>query len=621
MIYSDELYVFNADSLKICWISSQALRSLGYTRQQIEDKYIFDVYPQLNNHHFPAFIRPLIDDETAVMRRQTWQHGKQGYPKPVYLHMELFSDAGVRFIHARVEPIQSSDNLSRHQLQMTQYVMDNVSIEVYWLDRYGHIQYANRQACLASGFSQEEISRLNVDAIDLLFPTESWERYWQVLKRDGSLFVETLQRSRSGRVYPVKVLTNHLRFGDLDYAVMFVRDISQSRQLKARLSTLISVIHAIVWSTDGGWRIDYVSPQVKELLGLPADDFIGQTLDTLFNSELIHGDDRAILLDSIHALRNGTGEVNNIQFRIMNAESHWQWMALSMSAIGDVNGCLQQVVGSCHDISLQKQEESRLRDLNAELDLRVQRELAKNRLSDQLLQQQARLAAMGEMIANIAHQWRQPLNTLAIILLNLEDEIAYGEIRADNLHQALRRSQEILSDMSRTIDDFRGYFKANKALKAEVLSEIIRTNVRMLEPTMVYHNIELKCVDADNSLSALVHFGELSQVILCLVNNAKEQIVERHIRNGKVIIDLEQQGDYVVISVSDNAGGIEEEILSKIFDPYFTTKPEGLGLGLYMSMLTVRHSMQGRIEVKNGSDGAIFSVFIPKIVTQEPVLS
>ena len=615
MIFSDELYVFNADSLKICWISSQALRSLGYTRQQFQGKHISDVYPQFDKDHFPTIIMPLLRDRSSVLRHQALQQGKEGLP----LHLELFSDEGVRFVHARVEHIPLSNQLNQHQLLMTQYVMDNVSIAVYWLDQYGRIHYANRQACHALGYSKEELLRLN-DAIDLLFPAESWDAYWSQLKCDGSSVIETLQRSKSGKRCPVKVLTDYLRIGDIEYAVMFVRDISLSKQLEAQLSTLISVINAIVWSTDANLAIDYVSPQVKEILGLSVESFIGQSLDALFRSERIHPEDRERLALAVSVLQNGNVEAKNIQYRIKNAQGLWQWMGLSMSAICDIDGYLQQVVGSFHDISLQKLEESRLLDLNAELDRRVQQALEKSRKSDQLLQQQTRLAAMGEMIGNIAHQWRQPLNTLAIIFLNLEDEIAHGEIDAVGLHQALRRSQEILSDMSRTIDDFRGYFKNSKLLKEEVLAELVRANIRVLEPSMAYHNIALILLDEDSPVTAIVHSGELSQIVLCLVNNAKEQIIERHIPNGEIAIRIEQQGEFAVISVMDNAGGIEEEYLSKIFDPYFTTKADGMGLGLYLSNLTIQQSMHGHIEVKNGKEGAIFSVFIPKMIKREPLL-
>ncbi len=619
MIYSDELYVFNTETLRICWISSQALRSLGYSRQQFLNRYIYDVYPQLNREHLAEVIQPLSAGKQNVVRYQTWQQGMDGPPNPVYLHLELFDDEGKCFVHARVEPIDSLDTLDKHQLLLTQYVMDNVSIEVYWLDGCGRIHYANRKACRALGYSKEELLKLKVDAIDLLFPTDSWEYYWELLKRDGSLYVETLQRGKSGKVCPVKVLTNHLRFGDIEYAVMFVRDISKSKQLEAQFSSLISVIDAVVWSTGVDWVIDYVSPQIKEILGLSAEVFIGRNLEVLFASAQIFADDRQRLLDAVRVLKNGDVAAKNIQFRIGNAQGLWQWMELSMSAIFDIDGYLQQVVGSFQDISLQKQEESRLLDLNAELDQRVRSAIAKNRQNDQLLQQQTRLAAMGEMIANIAHQWRQPLNTLAIILLNLEDEVACEQTDSDGMRQALRRSQEILTDMSRTIDDFRGYFKNNKLLAEEDLTKSIRTNLRILDPVMAYHGIELALI-SEQSVRAKIHSGELSQIMLCLVNNAKEQIITRRISGGKITVSIEEQDSHAVIRVSDNAGGVDGEHLPKIFDPYFTTKSEGMGLGLYMSNITVQQNLGGHIEVENGKDGAIFSVFIPKSSKEESVI-
>lgn len=619
MIYSDELYVFNAESLKICWVSAQAARAVGHTRHALQERAIFEVFPTLTKARVADLLAALQNDPYSGLRQQNLQQGKNGTPSTVFLHLESFSDQGHRYVHARVEHVVAPDQVHEHQLHLTRFVMENVSVEVYWLDQYGHIYYANRQACQALGYSQAELLRLKVDDIDPLCPMSRWQRYWTSLKKEGSLFFETLHRAKDGRVFPVNVLANFLRIGEFEYSVAFARDISNRKQLEARLGSLVSVINVIIWSTNAEWEVDYVSPQIKDLLGLSPELFIGHKLLEIFRSERVHRDDRAALVAGVERLRQGEDAVRNIELRLENAQGAWQWLALNMSVVRDANGRVQQVVGSSHDISLQKQEEARLLDLNAELDIQVRQELAKNQKSDMLLQQQSRLVAMGEMIGNIAHQWRQPLNALAIILLNVEDALAHGEINTRDMQQALQRSQQILADMSRTIDDFRGFFNNNKLLMDIALGDLVKTNLRLLEASMVYHHIALTLLNGDCPARAMVHSGELSQVLLCLINNAKEQILANDVREGEITVRLEQTDDYAVIDICDNAGGIAEEHLSRVFDPYFTTKPEGLGLGLYISNLSIQQTMHGHIEVKNWQKGAKFSVFIPKLSTSGSV--
>ena len=171
--------------------------------------------------------------------------------------------------------------------------------------------------------------------------------------------------------------------------------------------------------------------------------------------------------------------------------------------------------------------------------------------------------------------------------------------------------------MSRTIDDFRGFLKNDKLLVETELAKVILNSSRLLEATMAYHDIKLVFITPDCQLKAMVHSGELSQALLCLINNAKEQIIDKKIQNGEIKLSIEPFKDWVKICIADNGGGISEADLPKVFDPYFTTKPDGIGLGLYISNLTIQQTMSGRIEVKNCADGAQFSIFLPKITVQE----
>ncbi|MCQ8127516.1 PAS domain-containing sensor histidine kinase [Methylomonas rivi] len=612
----DECYVFNADSLHFCWVTEAALQRLGYNRQECLSLPVTEVFPRLQRH--ACFQALLAGEETGVVF-EALQQPKQGAPSAVLLQLEYFSDRENRYILAKIgNALPASD--PQQQLQLSQFVMDSVSIEVYWLDRDGYIRYANRQACRALGYSQAEILQLRIGDVDPLFPLPLWHKHWEELKQQKLIYLETQHRNSAGKRYPVTVMANYVRLGEAEYNIAFARDISKAKRNEARFKQLVSVVNVIIWSCNADLVIDYMSPQVNDIVGLSPEDFIGRELKSLAESERFHPGDRSVMLDALDGLQSRGAAVTNLQHRIKNADGNWQWMGLNMAAVFDDNGELQQIVGSVHDIGLQKQEENRLLSLNAELDKRVRRELEKNQKSNLLLQQQAKLVAMGEMIGNIAHQWRQPLNALAVIMMNLDDALAHGEADKEIMHRGLTRSQEILSGMSRTIDEFRGFFKNDKYLIEAVLAESINTCMGLLHASMVYHRIKLEFANADCPARVMIQVGEFSQVLLCLINNAKEQILAKHITNGEIKIGIEPAEAWVAVHVSDNAGGIDEENLPKIFDPYFTTKPDRTGLGLYFSNLSIRETMNGRIEAKNREQGARFSVYLPQTAAQEPGL-
>ena len=256
-------------------------------------------------------------------------------------------------------------------------------------------------------------------------------------------------------------------------------------------------------------------------------------------------------------------------------------------------------------------------DSNLDLERRIQHEIAENRKKDLLLQQQAKMAAMGEMIGSIAHQWRQPLNSLAIILMNLEDSFVHGEANIDSVAKAIRRANELLANMSHTIDDFRNFFRNDKLLTVRGLEEIVAGCLELLEATLGFYCIKLKMRVVNNNVFALVQAAELLQALLCLINNAKDQIVRNKIESGEVTLEIDRDADWAIIRIIDNGGGIAETDMPKLFDPYFTTKPEGIGLGLYITQLTIEQSMHGHIEVKNTDHGAQFSLLLPIIKDQE----
>ena len=252
-----------------------------------------------------------------------------------------------------------------------------------------------------------------------------------------------------------------------------------------------------------------------------------------------------------------------------------------------------------------------LRDLNRNLERRVQEELSKNRDKERLLFQQARLASMGEMIGNIAHQWRQPLSELGIHMYKLKKFFASGQ--RDIFDETYEDAKRVIKKMSQTIDDFRNFFNTNKPKENFLVNDVIEDALMMLKGTLKNEQITVR-VTAEEKILILGYKSELNQVLISLITNANDAFLVKRAHNRYVDIHIARfDGQTLVVTVRDNAGGINTEILDKIFEPYFTTKQPslGTGLGLYMSKMIVENSMHGRIEACNAGDGACFDIKVP----------
>ncbi|WP_456381672.1 ATP-binding protein [Persephonella sp.] len=262
---------------------------------------------------------------------------------------------------------------------------------------------------------------------------------------------------------------------------------------------------------------------------------------------------------------------------------------------------------------LEKEVEAKTRELkklNENLQKEVERQVKELRRKDQALVQQSKLAAMGEMIGAIAHQWRQPLNYLALNIQLLEELAEDGELTAEEVEQFSRKMMNTIQFMSKTIDDFRSFFRKDKEKVVFDLKEAIENTVELLRPQLENRGIEI--IENLQPVKVRGFKNEMRQVILNLITNARDAVEERIQKEGikgRIEIHLYKEGDEAVIKIKDNGGGIPEEIGSRIFEPYFTTKEEGkgTGLGLYMAKEIITR-MGGELSYRNTGDGAEFII-------------
>jgi len=263
-------------------------------------------------------------------------------------------------------------------------------------------------------------------------------------------------------------------------------------------------------------------------------------------------------------------------------------------------------------LDLRMRAEEELRRLNAELEKRVALEVDKNREKDRVLAHQGRLAAIGELLSNISHQWRQPLNNVSLIVQNLLLEYEDGSLNVYTCRSYVADCLKALKYMSRTIDNFRAFYHPDQERQLFELCSAVADTILLVREELGYNGIDIETVNGNN-LFVNGYKKEFSQVLLNIIVNSKEAILKRKPATPLVKIVCSENGETVLITVSDNGGGIPPELMDKIFDPYFTTKfmSQGTGVGLYMSKMIIEKHMGGRISVTNSAVGAEVTIELP----------
>jgi signal transduction histidine kinase len=237
-----------------------------------------------------------------------------------------------------------------------------------------------------------------------------------------------------------------------------------------------------------------------------------------------------------------------------------------------------------------------------------------------IMSQQAKMAAMGEMIGNIAHQWRQPLSSISTTSTGMKLQKELNMLEDDFLIQGLDQINKSVQYLSNTIDDFRNFFKPNKSKVKFEIQGTIEKVINLVDSQFKLNGI--KIIKSGDNLTINNFENELIQVIINILNNSRDELIKKDSNTEKLVfINVSKEKKNLLLEIKDNAGGIPENIIERIFEPYFTTKyqSQGTGIGLYMSSEIIHKSMNGKINVKNitfdyeekNYTGALFTILIP----------
>lgn len=266
-----------------------------------------------------------------------------------------------------------------------------------------------------------------------------------------------------------------------------------------------------------------------------------------------------------------------------------------------------------YDITDQKLLEMELSDVYKNMSKKVAETVAKQRKQENLLIQQSKMAAMGEMVAAIAHQWRQPLNLISLVVQDFGEMFDNPDTTREDIGDTIYFCMNQINYMSQTINDFQNYLKPTNGEEMFDINATVEATIKLLGDKHLRENIQTMLELSSETLRVRGYENEFKQVLLIILNNAIDAIGEKGDTGEVVIRTAKERAGQIAVRIEDSAGGIPEAIIGKIFDNYFTTKEEnGTGLGLYMAKNIVEEHMDGTLSVANGSRGACFTISLPE---------
>ncbi len=360
-------------------------------------------------------------------------------------------------------------------------------------------------------------------------------------------------------------------------------------------------------------RILDVNDTMCRMYGYRRDEVLEQGLFRLGTDEAPYRDVEA--LEWIH--QAAAGQPQLFEWLSTHKDGHQFWVEVSMRcAVLEGKPCCIVLV---RDISKRKWAEEQLNiqqqqleELNRTLEQRVAETVAELRHKDELLLQQSRQAAMGEMLNNIAHQWRQPLNNIAIYVQGIQLLRQSGELSDEQLASDVRSVMEIITYMSKTIDDFRIFFRQEKQPHPFDLKGAVNQALHFVMPRLEQHQINWRLV-ADATPTVIGYQAEYLQVLLNILDNAIDALKEQEGGEQLITVTIDRGDLGPRVTIEDSGAGVQASDLPHIFEPYFTTKgPGGSGIGLYMAKAIIEKHMAGRLKAANNpSGGARFTIELP----------
>lgn len=467
-------------------------------------------------------------------------------------------------------------------------IFEQAAVGIAHIDLKGKYLKVNKRFSKITGYTEQEI--LSFTYMDITHPDDiDMQLQARNMVLDGkvsSYRIEKRYIRKDGIVVWVNLMVALVRKpgGEPNYFVSVIEDITERRKAEEQIRKLSHAIEqssSTVLITDTEGNIEYANPKFTQLTGYSLEEAIGKT-PRILKSGKTSPEVYKELWNTIISGNEWLGELCN---RKKNSKLFWEYV--SISPVKNSEGIITNFIAVKDDITEQKQK-------------------------DRLFLQQTRQAQMGEMISMIAHQWRQPLTSIGAIAVKTRNRLVLNKMNKEMIIESMKKIQDHVNYLSHTINDFRTFFKPDKPKEPVRVRSIIYKCLGLLSKPLEINDVKVKIYyKYDREIES--YPNELLQVFINILRNIINIVKDRKIENAIVSIREYEKDGFIVIDITDNAGGISEDIKDNIFLPYFSTKEEkqGTGLGLYMCKTIIEEHCKGHITAQNIKSGAKFIIKLP----------
>ncbi|WP_321470495.1 PAS domain S-box protein [Halarcobacter sp.] len=514
---------------------------------------------------------------------------------------------------------------NRNEILKSSFALSNQAI--YWIDKEGSFVFANDNALDCLGYSLEELLELKLWDIDVNF--NSKEKYISALNSfknnefiENSNIIETSHRKKTGEVFPVEVVSKFKIIDSKEYVISYVKDITNRLERTQKINLYFELINSssdmIFLINKENEMIEFANEKVCKSLGYSLAELKSKKI-----SEIRKPFEGSQKIDIPEVFRRLEEKKNLITFGIYKSKNGTEIpveSSLHLKNYLDANF----VTAISRDIRERIEIEKEKEELNIKLkeyNRTLQQEISKAKKElieyETMMKKQSKMAAMGEMIENIAHQWRQPLSAVSVLSSGMILQNEQSVLDKELLSSGLNTIHEQVQYLSKTIDDFRNFFKPDKEKNLFEIRDLVQSAIKLIKSRFNQLSI-IFTLDIED-MKLFTYENEFLQVLLNIISNAVDELIKK--KNKKIIaIKFYTDETFIILEIKDSGGGISEKIIDRIFEPYFTTKHRyhGTGIGLYMSNNIVKH-LHGQIDVRNELleyenkvyKGACFSIKLP----------
>lgn len=581
--------------------------------EQVANQSIFPLIEPEFREAFRAMHQRVIAGETAQLEFEI--RGLKGRRLCMDTHASPLRDSCGQIIgHLAITRDITDRKLEQQQLRFTQFSVDSCSSPIFWIRADASFFYVNDAAARDFGYDREELLAMKVQDIDPSYSADVWPEYWAEVQRHKSLAFESEMQHKDGTRIPVEIKTNLFEFQGLQYLFAFVHDNTERkaaenlvRANEARFRALVENSYDVISMFSSEGRILYASPSISRVLGYASDE-----IWNIDHRSLLHPDETETVAPLIRQLMKSVDSVVHGILRLRHKLGSYRTVEFTATNLLDEPG-VNAIVTIFRDITEKAVAEERLRERESQL------------------AHVARISTIGEIAAGIAHEIKQPLHAVAnfstAAALALQSDAFNQTIESELVNDFIEWNQGIKTAAQRAteiVQRLRNYSrKTGQQVDSVEVAVLFDEAIDLIAFETRRYQIGLEVQIPEGLPNVECDRIQVQQVLVNLLRNAQESLKHSHDRERQIWLRAKHVPPRVQLQISDNGPGVDPDIRGRIFDAFYTTKLDGIGMGLAISRTIVENHGGQLIADVNAGGGATFAFTLPvptesKLSLQEP---